>query len=85
MQFKPLSKHEGVDAEQRSMDERLHELEHLKEEFELNIYHELRTPLTSIRAFAEILLSEPDLEPALRQKFLQIMVDETERLTEALG
>lgn len=81
IQFKPLNKPEIAGSDQRSAVERLHELERLRDEFESTVSHELRTPLTSIRAFAEILLSEPDLEPEQRRNFLQIVVNETKRLT----
>jgi signal transduction histidine kinase len=59
----------------------LRELDRLKDEFIATITHELRTPLTSIRAFSEILRDNPDLPPAERARYLQIMAAETERLT----
>ena len=61
--------------------ERLQEPDRLEKDFVSTVSHELRTPLTSIRAFAEILLSEPDLDVEQRQHFLQIVVNESERLT----
>ncbi|MGI9284990.1 MAG: ATP-binding protein [Pseudomonadales bacterium] len=72
---------EAVGKELRSANERLQELDRLKDDFVSTVSHELRTPLTSIRAFSEILLSEPDLDLEQRQNFLQIVVNETERLT----
>jgi len=65
----------------RAANQRLQELDHLKDDFVSTVSHELRTPLTSIRAFSEILLSEPDMDNTQRQEFLQIVVDETQRLT----
>lgn len=72
---------EAVGKELRAANQRLQELDRLKDDFVSTVSHELRTPLTSIRAFSEILLSEPDLDLEQRQNFLQIVVSETERLT----
>lgn len=44
------------------------------------IEHELRTPLTSLRSMAEILRDYPDLTEAQRQRFLESMIVENERL-----
>ena len=43
--------------------------------------HTLQTPLTSIKAFAEILLANPDLDAEERQRYLRIVVEESERLS----
>ncbi len=72
---------EAVGEQLRAANERLQELDRLKDDFVSTVSHELRTPLTSIRAFSEILLGEPELDLAQRQNFLQIVVNETERLT----
>ena len=45
------------------------------------VSHELRTPLTSIRSFSEIVHDHPDLPIEERREFLQIIVQESERLT----
>jgi signal transduction histidine kinase len=76
---------ESATGELRAVNERLKELDRLKDEFLSMVSHELRTPLTSIRAFSEILLSEPDLPTQERQKFLGIVVKETERLTRLIN
>lgn len=56
-----------------------------KTNFVANVSHELKTPLTSIRMFAEMLRQrrQPDLEK--QDKYLQIMVSETERLTRLIN
>jgi signal transduction histidine kinase len=56
-----------------------------KTTFVANVSHELKTPLTSIRLFAEILKEhrQPDLEK--QQKYLDLMVSETERLTRLIN
>jgi signal transduction histidine kinase len=65
----------------RAANERLRELDRLKDEFVSTVTHELRTPLTSMRAFSEILLENPDLEPAERDRFRRIVIEEIDRLT----
>jgi len=72
-------------AELQSANARLLELDRLKDDFVSTVTHELRTPLTSIRAFSEILRDNPDLEPAERQKFLGIVIQESERLTRLIN
>ncbi len=67
-------------AELRSANQRLQELDRLKDDFVSTITHELRTPLTSIRAFSEILHDNPKLEFPQREKFLGIIIKESERL-----
>ena len=64
---------------------RLTELDTLKDDFISRITHELRTPLTSIRAFSEILHDTPELEIQQREKFLAIVIKESERLTRLIN
>ena len=54
--------------------------EKLQSQFISDVAHELRTPLTAIRGNAEM-LEDPDLPPALHEKFCGIIVSESERLT----
>ena len=49
-------------------------------EFISDVAHELRTPLTAIRGNAEMLL-DPDLPPELHEKFCNIIINESERLS----
>ncbi len=76
---------EAATAELRAANERLTELDRLKDDFISTVTHELRTPLTSIRAFSEILLADPDVGLAERMKFLGIITRETERLTRLIN
>jgi len=76
---------ERATAELRAVNERLKELDRLKDDFVSTVSHELRTPLTSIRSFSEILHDNPDLEPEKRREFLAIIVKESERLTRLIN
>jgi len=70
-----------IGEELRGANERLRELDRLKDEFVAMVSHELRTPLTSIRAFAEILRDSPDIEIEKQSHFLGVIVKESERLS----
>ena len=76
---------EAATAELRQANERLTELDRLKDDFVSTITHELRTPLTSIRAFTQILLENPQVEVDQRVRFLGIITKETERLTRLIN
>lgn len=70
-----------IGQELRSANERLRELDRLKDEFVAMVSHELRTPLTSIRAFAEILRDSGQLPDEKRKHFLGVIVHESQRLS----
>ena len=72
---------ERASAELRAANEQLKSLDRLKDDFMSSVTHELRTPLTSIRALAELMQDDADMETGQRQQFLAIVVGETERLT----
>jgi signal transduction histidine kinase len=76
---------EAATTELRAANERLKELDRLKDDFISTVTHELRTPLTSIRAFSEILLADPNIALAERERFLGIITRETERLTRLIN
>ncbi len=76
---------EAATAELRRANERLQELDRLKDDFLATVSHELRTPLTSIRSFSEILLDNPDLDVEERAHFLRIITSESERLTRLIN
>ncbi|MGC3872857.1 ATP-binding protein [Halomonas sp. GXIMD04776] len=70
-----------ISEELRAANERLRELDRLKDEFVAMVSHELRTPLTSIRAFAEILRDSDSLPEDKRRHFLDVVVHESQRLS----
>ncbi len=76
---------EHASAELKAANERLTELDQLKDDFLSTVTHELRTPLTSIRSFSEILHDTPDLGLSERQHFLGIIIRESERLTRLIN
>ncbi len=65
----------------RAANEALQSVDRLKDDFMSSVTHELRTPLTSIRALAELMADDPQMDTAQRQQFLGIVVAETERLS----
>ena len=65
----------------RALNRQLESLDRLKDDFMSSVTHELRTPLTSIRAFAELMRDDPQMDSAQRQQFLELVVAESERLS----
>jgi len=72
---------ERATEELRAANQRLQELDRLKDEFISTVSHELRTPLTAIRSLAEILHDYPETMPERQQEFSGIIIRETRRLT----
>ena len=52
-----------------------------KTSFVSNVSHELKTPLTSIMMYAELLMEKRVVDAAKRDHYLQVIVDESHRLT----
>lgn len=71
--------------ELRAAYDQLQALDNRKDEFLYTVTHELRTPLTSIRALAEILADNPDLEEEERLRFQLTIGREAERLTRLIS
>ena len=88
--FAPDGRLHEADELSGSMDELVTKLESQRadlarenrrqSEFVSDVAHELRTPLTAIRGNAEM-LEDPDLPPAMRERFSSIIVSEAERLS----
>jgi Na+/proline symporter/signal transduction histidine kinase len=72
---------EKASLQLKTANERLQEMDRNKEEFLYTVTHELRTPVTSIRAMAEIVHDNTDMEEDQRQHFLAGVIKETERLS----
>jgi signal transduction histidine kinase len=52
-----------------------------KSSFVSNVSHELKTPLTTIRMYAELLHEGIVTDPGKKERYLQVIVSEAERLT----
>jgi signal transduction histidine kinase len=76
---------ERATGELSAANERLKELDRLKDDFVSTVSHELRTPLTSIHALSEIVHDNPDLDREERTRYLKIVIRETERLTRLIN
>ncbi len=63
-------------------NERLKEADRNKTRFISGVSHELRAPLSSIRSFSEILLNYDDIDDDTRKDFINIINQESERLTQ---
>jgi len=72
---------ERATEELRRANEQLKSLDRLKDDFMSSVTHELRTPLTSIRALAELMRDDAEMDAPQRQQFVGIIVSETERLS----
>jgi signal transduction histidine kinase len=62
------------------MAEDLDSIEMFRSDFINNFSHEFKTPIVSIRGFAKQ-LQNPDLSPELRAEYIEIIISESERLT----
>ncbi len=60
---------------------KVHIVDKMKSDFVSNVTHELKTPLTSIRGFTETLKQVDAADLKTRNKFLNIIEDESERLS----
>ena len=62
--------------------EDLQHAEQMRKEFVANVSHELRTPVTSIRSYAETLCEAgASINPETEQRFLEVIVRESDRMT----
>ncbi len=58
-----------------------YELDKSRREFVANVSHEMRTPLTSIKGACETILADRDMDDKMKEFFLQMAVDECDRMT----
>ncbi|RZT22082.1 two-component system histidine kinase PnpS [Fictibacillus sp. BK138] len=58
----------------------LKKLEQVRKDFVANVSHELKTPITSLKGFAETLLDGAGENEEYRNKFLTIILNESDRL-----
>ena len=55
-------------------------LEAARREFVANVSHELRTPLTNIKSYTETLIADADTPGETRERFLKVVLSETDRM-----
>ncbi len=79
-----ISESKQAKEELEKANQRLRELDKLKDNFLSTVSHELRTPLTSIKSFVEILLTY-DEDRATQKEFLGIINEESDRLTRLIN
>ncbi len=79
--LKGLSEFRSLGEKFNHMAEELGSVEMLRNDFVNNFSHEFKTPIVSIRGFARI-LKENDLSPEERNEYLDIIIQESERLSD---
>jgi len=67
------------------MTRELSKVDQLKKDLVANVSHELRTPLTMIKGYAETIRDITGDKPEKREQQLDIIIDETDRLTELIS
>lgn len=63
------------------MSSQLRDMEDYQKKFVANVSHDFRSPLTSIRGYVEA-MADGTIPPELHEKYLNIILFETERLTD---
>ncbi|MCA8906986.1 MAG: hypothetical protein KDA64_03705 [Rhodospirillaceae bacterium] len=71
-------------AQLRRANEQLTRMDRIKDDFLSQVSHELRTPMTSIRSFSEILIDDPPPTEEEKWRYLDIIRQESGRLTRLL-
>jgi signal transduction histidine kinase len=74
-----------ANRELEEVNKKLKEIDKVKSDFISIVSHELRTPLTSIKAFAELILMKPKMQSDKRNKLLNIINGETDRLSRLIN
>lgn len=59
----------------------LERLEKMRQEFVADVSHELKTPLTTVKSYVETLLDGAVDSPEVRDQFLKVVANETDRMT----
>lgn len=81
LELKGLAEFQTLYSKFNHMAEELGSVEMLRTDFVNNFSHEFKTPIVSIRGFARALKWD-DLTPQEREEYLDIIISESERLSE---
>jgi signal transduction histidine kinase len=76
---------EAATRELRTANQRLKDMDRIKDDFITTVTHELRTPITSIRALSGILHDKPDLDKEKREEFLKVITQECARVSKIIN
>jgi len=76
---------EATTQQLKTANEKLKELDLLKADFITTVTHELRTPITSIKALSKILVDNPQIGQNKKDKYLHIIVNESERIARMIN
>ena len=80
IEFKGISELEDLSLSFNTMTAELSSIETLRSDFVDDFSHELKTPIASIKGYAK-LLGKPSLSESKRSEYLDIIIDESERLS----
>ncbi len=76
---------EALIAQLREANQKLQTMDKMKSDFISVVSHELRTPLTTIKAFVELIIMKPGMAEQQKQKLMQTINTETDRLTRLIA
>lgn len=76
---------EATTHQLKTANEQLKKLDQLKADFITSVTHELRTPITSIKSLSKTMHDNQDLPDEKRAHFLEIMVNESERIARLIN
>lgn len=75
----------GLINDMNFLSEELESVQMLRNDFVNSYSHEFKTPIASIKGFAQLLLEDESIPEETRRQYLQIIVDESERLSGLAG
>ncbi len=76
---------EALREERDGIRRTLQEADRMKSELISMISHDLKTPLTTVQACAVAMLEAPDIEDAQRKRFLEMILQNAERLSRLIS
>lgn len=71
----------SISNDMNLLSEELKNVQMLRNDFVNSYSHEFKTPIASINGFAQLLLTDDTLDEKTKKQYLQIIADESDRLT----